>query len=370
MELVCSVCGERFGAEAPLWRCTCGAPLDLDFSPIIDKSMFESDAPGLRRYANALPLDSPQRMVSLGEGGTPLLEAELDGRPVALKLEFLSPSGSFKDRGAAVMISRVREMGIERVVEDSSGNAGAAVAAYCAAAGIGCEIFIPAETSAGKTAQIEAMGARLVRVPGGREEAAEAVRARAEEVYYASHCWNPWFLHGTKTFAYEVRRQLGGGSPEAIVFPVGHGSLLLGTWLGFCELRAAGLVEGLPRLIAVQAEVCAPLLRAWDGGSPDAGDLAEQTAAEGIRVKVPVRGKQIIAAVRESGGEVLAVGEEDIRRALRQLLAMGLFVEPTAAVAVAALARLERFAGTVVVPLTGSGLKSTGKISSLIGGDG
>ena len=150
MELVCSVCGERFGAEAPLWRCTCGAPLDLDFSPIIDKSMFESDAPGLRRYANALPLDSPQRMVSLGEGGTPLLEAELDGKPVALKLEFLSPSGSFKDRGAAVMISRVREMGIERVVEDSSGNAGAAVAAYCAAAGIGCEIFVPAETSAGK----------------------------------------------------------------------------------------------------------------------------------------------------------------------------------------------------------------------------
>ena len=366
MELFCSACGLRYGAREPIWRCRCGEPLDLDFSPAIDKGMLDSCTSGLQALlVRAAHWIIPMGMVSLGEGDTPMLEAEIGGMEVLLKLEFLSPSGSFKDRGAAVMISRVREMGIDRVVEDSSGNAGAAVAAYCAAAGIGCEIYVPEETSAGKTAQIEAMGAALVRVPGDREDTAAAVRTRAEEVYYASHCWNPWFLHGTKTFAYEVWSQLGGRAPEAVVFPVGHGSLLLGTWLGFGELLTAGLVERLPRLIAVQAAACAPLLELWRGEGGACSPEAE-TAAEGIRVRQPVRGKQIIAAVRESGGEVVAVGEDEIRRALRGLLDKGLFVEPTAAVAVAGLEHLGRIPGGVVVPLTGSGLKSPAKVLSLL----
>ena len=161
----------------------------------------------------------------MGEGFTPLEEIELDGHRVLLKIDYLFPTGSYKDRGATVLISKVKELGIRKVVEDSSGNAGSAIAAYCAKAGIECEIYVPQATSPEKLVQIQAYGATLKRVEGSREKTAEVAMGAASKFYYASHCWNPFFLHGTKTFAFEIWEQMDGKVPDVLILPVGHGTL-------------------------------------------------------------------------------------------------------------------------------------------------
>ncbi len=368
MRLVCSECEASYEAGGAPWRCVCGGPLDLDFHPEFDFRSFSGRESGLRRYGEALPIEDAAAMVSLGEGGggTPLVRAGFLGGQVHLKLEYLAPSGSFKDRGAAILINHARELGIRAAVEDSSGNAGAAISAYCAAAGIGCEIYVPEATSGGKTAQIEAAGAKLVRIAGGREETAEAVRERAGEIFYASHYWNPYFFHGTKTFAYEVVEQLGGRAPEAIIFPVGHGSLLYGSYIGFSELKRLGVIDGLPALIGAQAEGFAPLFEMRRGESAADSTEGGSTVAEGIRVRKPARAKQILRAIEETGGDVVVVGEEEIAAALCELVGRGFFVEPTSAVAPAALKKLRLGDAEVVIPLTGSGLKDPEGVRKLV----
>jgi threonine synthase len=274
-----------------------------------------------------------------------------------LKLESLNPTGSFKDRGAAVLLTYLQGRGVRRLVEDSSGNAGAAIAAYGARAGIGASIYVPAAASAGKLAQIAAYGAEVRRVTGSREAVAEA--ARGAPGVYASHCWHPAFFHGTKTIAYELWEQLGWRGPDWVVSPVGHGTLLLGLALGFRELRAAGAIPRLPRLAAVQAAACAPLAGPALGLPDSAGD----TMAEGIRTRQPARGPEILRAVEESEGRWEVVAEAEIQEAWARLAAEGVYVEPTAAVAPAAAWRLlERGVvgrdETLVVPVTGHGLKT------------
>jgi threonine synthase len=196
-----------------------------------------------------------------------------------------------------------------------------------------------------------------VRVEGSREAVAAA--AHAAPGRYASHCWDPLFFHGTKTIAYELWETLGARAPDAVVTPVGHGTLLLGLWLGFRELVLAGAIARLPRLIAVQSAACAPLAGPALGKDAGGGD----TVAEGIRVRQPVRPDEIRRAVEESGGRFLTVEDAEILAARARLGDEGLFVEPTAAVAPAAAWRLadaRAFAPseTVVVPLTGHGLKA------------
>jgi threonine synthase len=202
----------------------------------------------------------------MGEGFTPLEEMNFNGNKVLMKIDYLFPTGSYKDRGATVLISKTRELGIKKVVEDSSGNAGSAIAAYCARAGIRCEIYVPKTTSSGKLAQIQAYGATLRRIQGSRERTAQAAMKAASRIYYASHCWNPFFLHGTKTFGFEIWEQMGWKVPDVIILPVGHGTLFLGAYLGFKELREAGMVKRLPRLVGVQSTFCTPLLQAFRKG--------------------------------------------------------------------------------------------------------
>jgi threonine synthase len=293
--------------------------------------------------------------VTLGEGMTPLV-AGRDGR-LLFKVESANPTGSFKDRGATVLVTALAAAGTGALVEDSSGNAGAAIAAYSARAGVPASIFVPAATSAGKLAQIAAYGARVVRVPGSREAVAEA--AQAEPGRYASHCWHPLFFHGTKTLAFELWEQLGGRAPDWVVTPVGHGTLLLGLALGFRELVLGGAIARPPRLCAVQGAGCAPL--AGPALGRPVGDGT--TVAEGIRIRAPVRGREIVAAVRESGGRWETVDDGEVRAAQARLGAEGFYVEPTAAVAPAAAWRLLaegafEDAATIVVPLTGHGLKA------------
>jgi len=344
--------------------------------------------PGLWRYAAAIPVPAELgRALSMGEGLTPLIaagERELSG--MRLKLEFLCPTGSFKDRGAVVLVASALQRGARELIADSSGNAGSAIAAYAARAGLPCRVFAPSATSAGKQAQIRAYGATLELVPGDRSAAAERAAAAVREsgASYASHVHDPYFLQGTKTFAFELWEQLG-DAPDALVIPAGNGTLLLGASIGFTELHAAGLVSRVPALIAVQTARCAPLAHAWAAGRAEPGPVAaEPTVAEGIAIPAPARGAEMLGAVAESGGCVLAVPEEAIGPAQLDLASRGLLVEPTAAVAWAAalLARApdrlaaaprareqdplpvawqrarELMQGSVVVPLCGSGLKS------------
>jgi threonine synthase len=309
-----------------------------------------------------LPLDEDAEAVSLGEGITPILPVQLYGSRLLCKLEFLAPSGSFKDRGTSVLVSVLKAMGVDQVVEDSSGNAAASLAAYCARADIQARIFVPAHASPAKLAQIAVYGATVVPIEGPRENSALAAQQAAASSYYASHNHNPLFLEGTKTFAYEVWEQLGGNVPDNVVLPVGNGSLLLGTHKGFRDLQAAGLVERVPRLFAVQAEACAPFYDAYRRGLDDPQPVTpRETVAEGICIAKPSRGRQVLSAIRDTDGAVVAVNDAEIRSARSVLARAGLYVEPTSATVAAALAKLNRVIDArqvTVAALTGSGLKS------------
>ncbi len=321
------------------------------------------------RYREALPVEQEANIVTLGEGFTPLIQLNIGGQKVWVKQDQLFPTGSYKDRGAAVLVSKMKELGVDYCVEDSSGNAGCAVAAYCARAGIGCEIYVPEDTAQAKLAQIQLYGARLVRVPGSREDTARAVMAAAERHYYASHSWNPFFFQGTKTFAYEVCEQLGWRAPEVVILPVGNGTLLLGAWIGFNELAQAGLISTMPQLVAVQSENCAPLAQAWAQNLVTYPAIEKkETLAEGIAIAAPVRGDQILSAVRQSGGEFITVSDLEIKASLKALARQGFYVEPTAA---AATAGVEKYlaghdrAAQIVTVFTGHGLKATEKMLAL-----
>ena len=343
--------------------------LDVTFEVRFCPSEIDSSRPGLWRYRRFLPIADDASIVTLGEGWTPLHEWAIDGTPVWLKLEQLFPSGSFKDRGATVLVSAANEAGVERVVEDSSGNAGCAIAAYCARAGIACRILVPADTTEAKLAQIRAYGAELVAVPGDRQATAQAAWEQAQARYYASHVWNPLFLQGCKTFAYELVEQLDWRAPDVIVLPVGNGTLLLGAYLGFEDLLMARVIDAMPRLIGVQSAACAPLVAAWASDGFDVGQVSP-TVASGIAIAAPARQAQILQAVSQSGGCWIAVSEDEIAAALRLLAAQGLFVEPTAAATIAGLRKVlpRRESETVVSALTGHGLKAATKVWDLTRG--
>jgi threonine synthase len=260
----------------------------------------------------------------------------------------------------------MKEWGVQKVVEDSSGNAGSAIAAYCAKAGIRCEIYVPRYTSPGKLVQIQAYGATLRKVEGSREKTAEKAMEAASKFSYASHCWNPFFLQGTKTFAFEVWEQMAWKAPDTLVLPIGHGTLFLGAYVGFKELKKAGMIKRIPKLVGVQSVSCAPLYQAFKKHWREPQRIEKmETIAEGIAIAEPVRGRQILEAIGETGGEILAVTEKEIRVALREMGRKGHFIEPTAAATIAGLKKYlgkKRRKETVVSTLTGMGLKSAGKM--------
>jgi threonine synthase len=302
------------------------------------------------------------------EGFTPLEEITFDGNRTLVKMDYLFPTGSYKDRGATVLISKMKEWGVQKVVEDSSGNAGSAIAAYCAKAGIECEIYVPQDTSSEKTVQIRAYGATLRKVQGSRERTAGVAMEAATKTPYASHCWNPFFLHGTKTFAFEVWEQMDWKAPDVLVLPIGHGTLFLGAYTGFKELKEAGMIGNIPRLVGVQSAACAPLYRAFRKGWTEPRPIEKrETVAEGIAIAEPVRGRQILEAIQRTDGEILAVTEKEIGMALKEMGRRGHFVELTSAATIAGLKKyLKKKSGreTVVSTLTGTGLKSVEKMLS------
>jgi threonine synthase len=353
-------CGEAAeGAPAPL--------LLTDMAGIAPEAI-ERGERSLWRYRAALP---PLRgdPIGLGEGRTPLVPRAVGGATALLKCEWFMPTGSFKDRGASVMLSLLRDAGVREVLEDSSGNGGAAVAAYAAAGGMRARILVPASTSPAKTVQARASGAAIELVPGSRQDCAEAALRQAEAIFYASHNWHPFFLQGTKTLAYELWEDLGFRAPDNVVVPCGAGSNVLGCGIGFGELLRAGQIERLPRIFAAQPANCAPIARAFLGREPAE---ARPTIAEGTAIAAPIRLPECVGVLRESGGSAVMLEEEEIARATLDLARGGIYVEPTCAQAAAAFAGLLR-AGTIgpsettVVVLTGTGLKATPRIAALLG---
>lgn len=369
--LTCEACGHDESLETAHWRCPeCGAAFALDGPNRLDPNTIDHSEPGLWRYQSILPVER-QHARSLGEGMTPLVPGRLLGRSVHFKLDSLLPTGSFKDRGAAVLVAHLRRLGRQRVIIDSSGNAAAAMAGYSAAGDLDCTVFAPASTSPGKLVQSRAFGATVLPVEGNRDDVAQAAQTAAladPAAFYASHNWHPVFVEGVKTWLLEVWEQLGRRLPGACFIPTGGGSAFVGSWRG-----AQALPGQAPALIAAQPEACAPIVAAFTQGHDVEPVTPGQTIAEGTRIGNPARPRQILAALRESGGWAQAVSDDEIVEALRELWGQGLYVEPTAALGAAAFRRAVREGqalpedrGEIVILLTGSGLKATDTISKLL----
>lgn len=357
----CLNCRQPYPEQGAPYRCpNCGGIYDfsefLHFAP----QRLDSELPGIWRFRHSfgLPEDAPS--VTLGEGNTPLLWFQAFGHEIAFKLEYLNPTGSFKDRGSALLVSFLQSRRVKSVVEDSSGNAGASLAAYAARAGVQARIFVPDYASGPKRSQIEAYGAEIVRILGPRSNTSEAVRRAAENgSIYASHAYMPFGLPGYATIVYEMVAQMG-TVPRTVVAPTGQGNLLLALGRGFQSLKQSGSIDELPQLVGVQARACAPLWAVFNYGAAGLGWVTEgDTLAEGVRIKHPIRGDALLQLVAESRGRFVAVDEEDILSGRDELARRGLYVEPTSAIVWSALSQIVgQVPGPIAVVLTGSGYKS------------
>ncbi len=344
MNFVCRDCGNEYSVKGNDFQCACGG-------------LFDYRGPNITSRTD---------LISLGEPVTPVVNEQFGRLILNLKLDYFMPTGSFKDRGARTLISAINKLGIKEIVEDSSGNAGAAIAAYAAAAGMNCQIYVPESASGAKLKQIKSYGAQVVTIPGSRQDTAEAVKKACREKYYASHIFNPLFFEGTKTIAHEIVHQL--GYPKSVVVPVGNGSLLIGLYRGFAALGK------IPELHAIQSENCAPLHNAYKGLTIRNENIPgkKNTSAKGIAVPNPPRLPEMIRAIDESGGSVTTVSDEHIISAKDTLHKRGIYIETTAAVGVAGAINLygdqkspintvdchtPSTDGGILVPLTGSGLK-------------
>jgi len=364
--ILCSRCNSPYPDQGSPYYCpVCGGVFDA-LSIVYQPEHINGElTPGIWRYRSTFGLPENTPIVSLGEGNTPLVWADVFGRQVAFKCEHQNPTGSFKDRGTSTLVSFLYSRGVIEAVEDSSGNAGASFAAYASRAGIKARVFIPESASGPKRKQIEAYGADVVAVPGSRENSAEMVKQKAElGMVYASHAYLPFNLPGYATIAYEIVEQVG-ESPGTFICPAGQGGLLLGAARGFKALQAAGIIRQPPKLIGVQALACAPLYGLYHSGSPGLESTSDGfTLAEGIRVRFPVRAQAVVMAVTASHGRFIAVDEADILAGRDELAHRGFYVETTSAVVWGALIQmmtangLNKMPEPVVVVLTGSGLKT------------
>jgi threonine synthase len=376
--LECTRCGGVYDADR-LWRLSpcCEKPLYARYDLAALAATFQPPVlvgrePTLWRYAEVLPVREPHHRLTLGEGFTPLLPAPRLARRLGLarvwlKDEGQNPTASFKARGLALAVARAGELGVRDVALPSAGNAGSAAAAYAAAAGMPCHVVVPADTPRVIVEEMRALGAHVELIDGLITDAGARV---AEGV--AQHGWfdlstlrEPYRVEGKKTMGYELFEQLGGRLPDAIIYPTGGGTGLVGMWKAFDEMEQLGWIDARrPRMISVQAAGCAPIVKAWADGAASAEPWTDaRTYASGLRVPRAVGDFLILGAIRESGGCAMAVEDEAMAEAVLYVGAdTGIFAAPEGgAVAAAVPLLLERGLLSpdeeTVLFITGSGLK-------------
>ncbi len=359
---VCSRCGARAEVNTRRPKCGCGGLWKLEYTPpAFRESLIDRSQWNIFRYRRFMPLeDEAWRDVTLGEGMTPVVRYDED---LLLKMDYFMPTLSFKDRGAAVLISHCKAIGVTSVAQDSSGNAGNSVAAYCGRSGIACEIFVPENTSPKKIDMIRAYGAVAHAVPGNRDHCADVCREAVEKegVYYASHVYNPFFYEGTKTYIYEIWEQLG-RIPRNIFVPLGNGTLFLGVVYGLEHLARSGVISRMPNVVAVQSERCAPFAEARRLGLREPARIVPQaTLAEGIAIGQPMRGREILEKIYLYDMEIVEIPEEDILPARADLARRGIYCEHTTAANLAAYRKYCALHGKTpdsLIAMCGAGLKS------------
>jgi threonine synthase len=376
-DLACSRCGAVRGLGEPHNLCDCGAPLSTRYdltaaARALPRAALATRAWDLWRYRELLPVQRAAHRVGLGEGMTPLLElprlsARLNGRRLLLKDESQNPTNSFKARGMAVAVSRALELGLGHLAIPSAGNAGTALAAYAARAGLRATVFMPRDTPRVFADECVAHGAEVVLVDGLIDDCGRRVAEgkRDRGWFDVSTLKEPYRLEGKKTLGYELAEQLGWKLPDVIVYPTGGGTGLVGMWKAFGELEQLGWVDARrPRMWSVQASGCAPIVRAFAAGEEKATPWKDaRTFALGLRVPAAVADFWMLRALRESRGTAIAVGEDEIARAGRELAEQeGVFACPEGAAAWAALSRSESAAAlgdaeTIVLFNTGGWYK-------------
>lgn len=351
--LKCPRCGRVYSGFRVM--CECGTPLTVEFH--VEGSfddLIQNNYLDVRRYLRLLPVEdkyTPRILYPI----TPIIERKINGHVVLFKLDYLMPSGSFKDRGTFLALSALKREGIRNIVIDSSGNAGISFALYGSTEGLEVHVYIPENTPEGKKSILKLLGARIHLVKGDRNETHRVARESSLGVY-VGHWYNPFFLEGIKTLSFEVYEQV--GDIDSFIAPVGSGTLLLGTYKGFCMLRDLGALERMPTMIAVQAH-------GYESVCPKSSKMS--SLADGIAIKNPPRRDEIKAAISRTGGTCVSVSDYDIKSALAELMSMGFLVEPTSAVAYAGFKKLVRDEALeekskVLVPLTGSGMKLLDKL--------
>jgi threonine synthase len=377
--LICSECGEHYDPDQVQTFCpTCQATLlaqyDLNaMRSSVDRDAFRHRPRGMWRWQEILPVRDPDNFVHLGEGDTPLLktphlEKALSIEDLYVKDESINPTGTFKARGLAAAVSKAKELGVQKVIIPTAGNAGGALAAYAARAGLRAHIFMPADTPQANVAESQIAGAAVEMVDGLISDAGALARAKAaaEGWFDVSTFKEPYRTEGKKIMGYELAETLGWSLPDAIIYPTGGGTGLVGMWKAFQEMRELGWLENtsMPRMISVQAEGCAPVVKAWQEGDPACEAWPDaHTVASGLRVPKSFADRLILRDIRASGGAAVAVSDDELLAAQRQMAeAEGIFPAPEGAATLAALDRLLAD-GTlprtarVVLFNTGTGLK-------------
>lgn len=376
--LECPRCNKTCDADVLKNLCDCGSPLfpryDLkEVSQFVSREDFGYRVHSLWRFRELLPVRNLKNIVTLFEGFTPLISADRIGaefgvQKLILKDESLNPTGSFKARGLCVAISRAKELGVTEVCLPTAGNAGGAAAAYAARAGMKCHVFMPGDTPATFVQECSAFGADVRFVDGTIADAGRAMQSEKNEKgwFDLSTLKEPYRVEGKKTMMYEIAQSLGWDLPDVIIFPTGGGTGIVGAWKAFKELKELGWLNKakVPRLIAVQAAGCAPIVRAWEEGQESAEEWKNaKTSAWGLRVPKAVADFLMLQAIRESAGAAIAVSEEEIADAVRQVGSKeGMFIAPEAAAGIAAIRELRKRSlvgteETVILINTGCGIK-------------
>ena len=373
----CTVCGHHHDARRPLTVCArCGQMLAVRYDlarvkAAVDKAALRSRPGGMYRFRELTPLDEGEEPVTLGEGGTPLLPltrlaAHLGLRHVWGKDEGANPTGSFKARGLGMAITRARTLGARGFVIPSAGNAGGAAAVYAARCGLPCAVIVPRGTPPAAVAEAAIAGAHVFTVEGSIATAGRIVAAVAPDLgwFDLSTLKEPYRLEGKKTMGLELAEQLDWTLPDVLLYPTGGGTGLVGIPKAFDELRQMGWVTGRTRFVAVQAEGCAPVVKAFhDGAETTAAWEDPTTHAAGLRVPSPFAGRQMLRILRDSGGDAIAVSERAIVEAQRRLARLeGIWTSPEGAALVAALTVMKDRGqvsadARIVVMLTGAGIK-------------